>query len=482
LSINASMNFYSYLTDILPELAHDQSSAECTIQNPFSHEFLPAEELFNFLIRSWFTTHLAELSDKKSSIIIGLFEHTAQENSAPELSKLILSQAQSGALLIGDHDFSDEFSTLLKSCSSALTTNIAATAKASGYSQYIIRSIAHLFSQIVLRVQSGKSSFRCLRFEPVKSDLTLSVLSHDKIPDFARLHEHIFHSHFDEHLFAWRYTQRQGVNVCAWDGDTLVAHYGVVPRQVFWRGRILPACQNGDVMVAEAYRGRLTRKGAFFLTATAATTAVLGHGKLAEIGYGFPNRRAFLVAERLGIYAETGIVIQRNWIAIDGKPSRCIALTSPEQILALSERFAKQMRQSLSGELIIPDYGSDYIQWRFLQHPHRQYQFLKIRSAWGKTLGLAICSPIEAQKVELLAILTHQRHFSYCVEQAIQYYGASIDCYAWLSNAAANIYPVGIDHDIEVAIPAVRQNQLAGIKPEEQRDCWWLTGADTDFK
>ncbi len=138
------------------------------------------------------------------------------------------------------------------------------------------------------------------------------------------------------------------------------------------------------------------------------------------------------------------------------------------------------MRTSLPANLIIPDYGAEYIHWRFLTHPHRQYRFIQIRSQWGRVIGLAIFTPIQEMQTEMLALLCHSQDIEYCMGEILKHHQAH--CYAWLSAAAAAYFPAGQDTDIQVPVPTIRQNELAGIKPETQRDCWWLTGADTDFK
>ncbi len=64
-------------------------------------------------------------------------------------------------------------------------------------------------------------------------------------------------------------------------------------------------------VLAQAERGRLTRRGPFYLSATCFAEQYVGYG--AALGFGFPNSRHVTIAQRLGIYQKLDDIIGLEW-------------------------------------------------------------------------------------------------------------------------------------------------------------------------
>ena len=103
-------------------------------------------------------------------------------------------------------------------------------------------------------------------------------------------------------LWEWKYGHGHGLASGVWNQDgELVAHYGGFPRKVIDAGQVRMAVQIGDVMVRPAERGLMTRKGAFYQAVTHFLSAHVGDGAEFPHAFGFPNRRAMALAQRLGL-------------------------------------------------------------------------------------------------------------------------------------------------------------------------------------
>ncbi|RMD67739.1 MAG: hypothetical protein D6819_10920 [Gammaproteobacteria bacterium] len=245
------------------------------------------------------------------------------------------------------------------------------------------------------------------------------------------------------------------------------------------------ACQVVDVMVHPSERGMLTRRGPFFLAASHFLEHHIGFGARHLLGFGFPNQRAMKVAERLGLYAEVGKMIEIQWPPSSIRrrfTQATFPLASSEDARAIVERLWSDMRKDLR-DAIVGARDWPYIEHRYLTHPERHYEALVVvQRLTGRPLALAVLQE-EGERWELLDVIGALRHVPLAIGEArrLAWQRGGKGLYCWISETYASPFleTGGEARDIRVRIPA--NAWTPGPDPEEINGRWWLMSGDTDF-
>ena len=299
----------------------------------------------------------------------------------------------------------------------------------------------------------------------------------EDIPGLLALFATCFDNPMDENLWHWKYRQH-GHHAVVWQRGQIIAHDGGITRRTFLFGREVLATQNGDVMVAPQARGLLTRQGAFYRAAVAYTTAYCGYGRRHLIGVGFPNRRAMVIAQRLGLYRSVGEMVEWRLAARPSPSAMRLAEGQPEdqQVDGLFAAMAQAMRDGIVG---IRD--SAYCRYRYAAHPMEHYRWWTLVAANGEYMGIVIARE-HAGRLLVMDLIAHPDHFPLL-----------------LQHAAHQAWQLGLAH-VAMWIPAARRSWLGtggetialgiaiptnsfspGPPTEALQDRWWLTAGDTDF-
>jgi len=118
----------------------------------------------------------------------------------------------------------------------------------------------------------------------------------------------VFGKEMSYELWYWKYkAHKLGTMVyVAEDKGKIIAHYGAVPRRCLYFGREVISAVISDSMVDPSYRGIFKREGVFSQLVKKYIMHYLPlEGKrVIHFGYGFPMKRARLLALRLGIYED----------------------------------------------------------------------------------------------------------------------------------------------------------------------------------
>lgn len=305
-------------------------------------------------------------------------------------------------------------------------------------------------------------------------------------PAVADLFKRVFGHEISAELWDWKYGKGRGQESLAWAGERLIAHYGGITRRVRYFDRVEKACQVADVMVDQAERGVLTRKGPFFLTAASFPEACVGFGSKHLIGYGFPNHRHMQIAARLGLYAEVGRIVEVYWTP-ESPPSFLFTgvrrITGGEHGLeGIVEPLWRAMSADLS-EAIIGIRDSQWLGYRYLGHPHHDYQVLLIfNRLTRKSQGIMVLRK-EGERCELLDVIAPLNNIPNLIRQArrIARQWEVSELYCWISTSYASLFLqcAGQQRDPDVAIPTSIWTD--GPSPDEMRNRWWLMSGDTDF-
>ncbi|MBZ0092873.1 MAG: GNAT family N-acetyltransferase, partial [Sulfuricellaceae bacterium] len=225
----------------------------------------------------------------------------------------------------------------------------------------------------------------------------ISALGVEDETEVRRLFAKVFGQTHDERWFDWKYGQGRGEAVGLWDDSgCLVAHYAGIPRTLLWHGVPVKAVQIGDVMVAPQVRGLMTRKGPFFQVCTRFFGSRVGEGKNYRLAFGFPSKRHVQLGEMLGLYHNAGKILQLRWAVRaerlapwwNWSPLVENRATLEQQVAGVWAAMARDF-----GDFVLGVRDIDYLRWRFLDRPDRQYRLFCLRR-WpmGDTVAVvAMC-------------------------------------------------------------------------------------------
>jgi hypothetical protein len=305
---------------------------------------------------------------------------------------------------------------------------------------------------------------------------------------FTGLFQRAFGHDTSEALWEWKYGHGRGQAAVTWQGERLVAHYGGITREILYFGRPERACQVADVMVDPGERGVLTRKGPFFLAGASLPEACSGYGSKHLIGFGFPNERAYRVAERVGLYAAVGRIVELSWPPGAGKG---LAREKVEDIQAVPAKLVgglvhalwRRMATDLVGALIgVRDYA--WLQYRYLGHPQHSYRVLHLRGGViPRSRGIFVLRK-EGERMELLDLVAPLKELPALVRAArrIAFQENTKELYTWISEPFAGLLQASecVTRDPGISIPT--SIWTPAPPPEALRDRWWLMSGDTDFR
>lgn len=300
-------------------------------------------------------------------------------------------------------------------------------------------------------------------------------------PAVATLFGEVFGHPISQELWDWKYGRGRGNAVVASRHGAVVAHYGGMYRDILLFGKPEWAFQICDVMVHPKERGVMTRQGPFLLTAAIAAEI---YGPL---GFGFPHPRAMEVAQKMGLYAPVGRMVEMRWQAASARPrwaSRLRVLrreqyADHEMVDALWSQMASDLMNEAVG---LRDWS--YLERRYLDHPHNQYELIAVVSRWtAQPLGVLVVRRLD-DSVELLDVVAPLKNFPSLIDQArrLAAMWAKPTVYCWITANQAHHFMLqdAVQSDVQVAIPT-------SVWTHDERahlfnDKWWLTSGDTDFR
>lgn len=308
------------------------------------------------------------------------------------------------------------------------------------------------------------------------------------------LFEEVFGHPMSPAMWAWKYEQQRGMAIGVWRGEKLVAHYGGVTRDVLDAGQRVAAAQGADAAVTPAERGVLTRKGAYFLAATRFHQDFMGFATRHLYGFGFPSERHYRLANKLGLYAAVDRIAEFSFPALAGRREwlgRCSRVIGDASLLlehAALRRGVARAWQAMSQELaplLLGVRDLDYLIHRYARHPLHSYQIIALR-AWplGPVNALAVVRTLPGQQLEWLDFVGSPRHLPRLARAVQSHAGKcglvrvfgwiTVSQQAYFAAAGAALTPT------DIVVPANVWSQ--GPDPAQQRDRWWLTSGDTDFR
>lgn len=284
----------------------------------------------------------------------------------------------------------------------------------------------------------------------------------------------------------WKYRDTDQPGVAVMEGERMVAFYGGMPRPILAMGQAHIGIQVGDVMVHPDFRGSLSRKGPFQMAASTFLEQSLSQGAPYWVGFGFPNKRAMQVAERLKLYRQVDEVMELAWDAkvaampwwLSGGPVG--PQEALEQVDALWTLMQSGFRQSVLG---VRD--RSFMQARYAEHPTRSHEWVLVRNRFTrKACGLAVCKQESDGRLEILDLLGSPDQLRLIVA-AIRHHSLATQrksVFMWLTKSHQHVLentgPTATP--LHVSVPS--NDWVPGNTDRAMDGRWWLTGGDTDFR
>ncbi len=291
-------------------------------------------------------------------------------------------------------------------------------------------------------------------------------------------------------FWAWKYRPGRCLSTAAWRDNKMVAHFGGIKREILYYGTPKWAVQLADVMVSPKDRSILTRRGALFLIEATFLEKNIGYGAHTWIGYGFPNDLHLKLAQKLGLLglhdAVGRKIVEIGWSATTGRPSmrsriRHLIPTQEARNRAILDQLWQEMQPGLQ-HAIVGVRNWDYIQYRYQQHPHFQYELLLISGRLtGKPLGVAVIFR-DQEICQIRDYIGDIKEIPEVVRQVRRMAGnwGMRQVKLWISDNFVDVFPPSeMEPVVTTYVPHNTWSKY--LPPEQPEGHWWLMSGDTDF-
>lgn len=231
-------------------------------------------------------------------------------------------------------------------------------------------------------------------------DLVLRQLhtsSHEDMVALLSLHQTVFGSCADGEWFSWKYRAGQSKGYSLWHGSEMVAHCGGIPRNFLVGQETQAWLQIGDVMVAPAWRGVLTRTSAFWRVSEATYRNFLGNEKPFRVGFGFPNLRHMQLAEKTELAWQAANIQQLTWHCDSPWPSLGwgwqVEVASTPSASLIEAAWRNMVHAFSAQDIALGERSWPHILWRYINRPDKNYRFAVLRRPWlRRAVGVLILS------------------------------------------------------------------------------------------
>ena len=314
----------------------------------------------------------------------------------------------------------------------------------------------------------------------------LTGLQSEGFAAFASLFLIVFGHPISQALWEWKYAGGRGCAVVAWRGRQLIAHYGGNLRQVLVYGEATMALQVCDAMVAPDERGVMTKTGAMFQVTAAFLELYQGLAAI-PLAFGFPNRRAMRLGERLGLYAEVGALCELRWTALGKRPRLSSRLSFTQGREETDSRIVGKLWEAMARDLVDGVVGVrdwQFLQHRYLNHPERRYSLVLVRRRLtGAPLGLLVLHR-EEDALALTDLVAPLKNIPLLLVHARRLAGlwglATLYCWITRQHSFRFVARDTAVRELDISIPTNAWVPQP-LQPAQLKNRWWLTMGDTDF-
>lgn len=310
--------------------------------------------------------------------------------------------------------------------------------------------------------------------------------------DQARLREgfqQVFNSQISPEFLHWKYGEGRGHSWGAFaDDGTLLAHCGVVYRDVLAEGVPRRIGQLCDLLATPARSDGLSRKhSAFFLLLEAVLASAPDVRDNPDgLCFGFPSERAMRLSERLGLCVYIDQVYEFRLPAVSAPRG---SWWTVRQAQANSRGFAtgvnrlwRVMAEELSAGLVgVRD--AAYLHHRYVSHPEHGYELHWVGPCWGRSVACAVLRRQDVS-VELMDLVGRVEDMPRVVE-ALQRHLPRLGGNAltmWVTKGQLHRFPQALADQAVALQFRVMANPHSPGHGLYFADRWWLTSGDTDYR
>jgi Acetyltransferase (GNAT) domain len=317
------------------------------------------------------------------------------------------------------------------------------------------------------------------------SSLTLRWLRQDDFEHWHVLFQACFGHSISKHQWHWKYRDTDRLGIAAFEGTRMVAFYGGMPRQLLAMGRQIAGIQVGDVMVHPDFRNTLSRSGPFQMVASTFLEQNFSPTAPYQLGFGFPNERAFKVAQRLGLYRQVDEVIQINLAPTQSRLMPWLSLTtqSIDALLPSVNSLWVAMQTGFRGS-ILGFRDVSFFKSRYADPIGFAYEWLALRNRLtGKIHCIAICRQ-RSEGLEILDMLGHPNTFAQTIHGICGHpsYSRLPNIFMWTTKSHLHLFSRTKLTLTQLGICVPTNCWVPGDFVENIDQRWWLTGGDTDFR
>ena len=280
----------------------------------------------------------------------------------------------------------------------------------------------------------------------------------------------------------WKYAAASVRGVVLKREGRAVAFFGGMPRHCTGPAGSLTAVQNGDVMVLPSERGVFTRHGALYHVVTAYLDQFVGPSALYGFAFGFPNERHFRLGIKLGLYADSGRLMELSWSAATNR-SAAGTVTSELKIPQLAATLRVLWPQMIKSwpRYYIPNRDAGRWMARFVSHPVHQYDFLVIRRGLFRKPVCAMVLREHIGHIEWLDYVGPLDSVNLAINAVREFakqHGNKPVMALFTRSIASTFSESATCVESDICIPV---NSCESEEPRPYLNNLWLMGGDTDF-
>lgn len=296
-----------------------------------------------------------------------------------------------------------------------------------------------------------------------------------------------FGSQLPAERWDWKYQQAPTWGIVVRQNEQYAAFFGGMPRKMVRHGRTLTTVQIGDVMVAPAHRGTLSRTGPLFRAAVAYFDNMHHLYPDVRFAFGFPSLRHVKLGVRLGLYLEVDAFSVLTWNPL---PSARHPITKTRSLHQIDGRIESARLQKLWHamqqdwpDMLLPVRDAERWNYRYAEHPEHSYRVQLVSNRWTRQPLAAVVVRAHADHLEWLDYLGPRRGIPLAV-RAVRMQAADLglpSVRGWFSARLVEEFAQGLAkvEPTDISIPV----NLWGRDPDAARPPapMWLMAGDTDF-
>jgi len=300
------------------------------------------------------------------------------------------------------------------------------------------------------------------------------------------LFKKIFNEEMSEAHWHWKYDRSQSRAVVVYRGDELLAHYGGVGTGILLEGKQSTAMQITDLMVDPAVRHGVRARSPFYLAAEKFLHNTIGFEKPFLLGYGFPSERAMGLSENLGFFSPVGQMWEVEWENEKYPVNKKNIVEITQENFSQYEKDINKLWgkfKKLFEDKTICIKNADYIRWRFMEHPSKNYSIYLIKGGILQSPKALLVLRHDKEQSMLMDVLGTTLELQKLIRfaQDISSVKNSGKLISWCSDAFKNTFELDKAKMklMPIIIPACVA--IPGPAPDTQKNKWWFMPGDTDY-